>query len=56
MTEQDKNRGVPEEQKPEAELSPSEKLDQDKTDSSLIPGAQNPDNEAIKSETNPNTE
>jgi len=43
-------------EKPETELSPSEKLDDDNTDSTLIPGAQNPDSDGIKREINPNTE
>ena len=55
MNEQDKD-SVTEKQKPESELSPTEKLEKDNPDSTRIPGAQNPDSEAIKDEFNPNTE
>jgi hypothetical protein len=53
MNENDSNRDATE---PEIEPGPSDKLDDKDRDSSLIPGAQNPDNEAIKNEVNPNTE
>lgn len=53
MNENDSNRDTTES---ETEPGPSEKLDDKDRDSSLIPGAQNPDNEAIKNEVNPNTE
>ena len=43
-------------QQPAAELSPSEKLEDVKPSGSLIPGAENPESEEIKNETNPNTE
>ena len=39
-----------------SELSPSEKLEGVKPSGSLIPGAENPESEEIKSEVNPNTE
>ncbi|HKC65408.1 MAG TPA: hypothetical protein VKB86_17330 [Pyrinomonadaceae bacterium] len=39
-----------------SELSPSEKFKDVKPSGSLIPGAQNPESEEIKSEINPNTE
>jgi len=53
MNENDSNRDATES---EIEPGPSEKLDDKDRDSSLIPGAQNPENEAIKNEVNPNTE
>jgi hypothetical protein len=43
-------------QKSEAEESPSEKLEAVTPTGSLTPGAQNPESEEIKQETNPNTE
>ena len=55
MNEHDKD-SVAEKQKPESELSPTEKLEKDNPDSTRIPGAQNPDSKAIKDEFNPNTE
>ena len=45
-----------EEQKPEVELSPDEKLEDKKPSGSPIPGAQNPESSEIKKEVNPNTE
>ena len=45
-----------EEQKPEVELSPDEKLEDKKQGGSPIPGAQNPESSEIKKEVNPNTE
>lgn len=39
-----------------SELSPSQKLENVKPSGSLVPGAQNPESEEIKSEVNPNTE
>ena len=45
-----------EEQKPEVELSPDEKLEGKKPSGSPIPGAQNPESSEIKKEVNPNTE
>jgi hypothetical protein len=57
MNENDKrDKPISEERKPEAELSPAEKLENKKPDSSRIPGAQNPASEEIKKEINPNTE
>lgn len=45
------------EQQPEIELSPTEKIEGVSPDTgSLIPGAQNPESEEIKKEINPNTE
>lgn len=45
------------EQQPEIELSPTEKIEGVSQDTgSLIPGAQNPESEEIKKEINPNTE
>ena len=41
---------------PAGEASPTEKLRQDPTTGSLIPGAQNPESREIKREINPNTE
>lgn len=38
------------------EEGPSEKFEEKKVTDSLIPGAQNPANEEIKNEVNPNTE
>ncbi|MDX6611326.1 MAG: hypothetical protein QOD75_512 [Blastocatellia bacterium] len=55
MDEDEKNGGLIESD-PEAEPSPSEKLDGKNPDSARIPGAQRPDNQAIKGEINPNTE
>jgi hypothetical protein len=48
------NRG--DEQKPEIEESPSEKLEGTPPPGSLIPGTENPESEEIKKEENPNTE
>ena len=48
------NRG--DEQKPEREESPSEKLEGTLPPGSLIPGTENPESEEIKNEVNPNTE
>ena len=57
MHENDKrDKPISEEQKSVAELSPDEKLENKKPDSSRIPGAQNPASEEIKKEINPNTE
>ncbi len=36
--------------------SPSEKIEGDAPTGSLVPGAQNPESEQVKEETNPNTE
>lgn len=47
---------ISKEQKPEAELSPDEKLEGKKSGGSQIPGAQNPESAEIKKEVNPNTE
>jgi hypothetical protein len=47
---------VSDEQKPEVEESPSEKLEGTPPTGSLIPGPENPDSEEIKKEVNPNTE
>ena len=44
------------EQKPEQEESPAEKLEVNPPTGSLIPGAENPESEEIKEEINPNTE
>jgi hypothetical protein len=44
-------------EKPEAEKSPSEKIEGDKSGTgSLIPGAENPESDEIKQEKSPNTE
>jgi hypothetical protein len=57
MDENEKqNEATNEDQTPTAELSPSEKLEGVKPSGSLVPGAQNPESEEIKSEVNPNTE
>jgi hypothetical protein len=45
-----------EERKPDAEESPTEKLEGKQPVGSPIPGAQNPESEEIKGEINPNTE
>ncbi len=37
-------------------VSPTEKLEDQKPTGSLVPGAENPESEEIKSEVNPNTE
>jgi hypothetical protein len=50
------NEPTNEEEKQTAELSPSEKLEGVQPSGSLVPGAQNPESEEIKSEVNPNTE
>lgn len=42
--------------KPEAEESPSEKLESNPPTGSLIPGPENPESKEIKEERNPNTE
>jgi hypothetical protein len=55
MSEQEKP-SVSEDQKPETELSPTEKLENDNPDRDRIPGAQNPASETVKDEFNPNTE
>jgi hypothetical protein len=47
---------VSDDQKPETELSPTEKLESDNPDRDRIPGAQNPDSETVRDEFNPNTE
>ena len=44
------------ERKPEAEKSPSEKLEKSQPTGSLVPGAENPESREIKKEVNPNTE
>jgi len=44
------------ERKPEAEKSPSEKLEEIRPTGSLVPGAENPESREIKKEVNPNTE
>ena len=44
------------ERKPEAEKSPSEKLEESRPTGSLVPGAENPESREIKKEVNPNTE
>jgi hypothetical protein len=57
MEENEKqNEPTNKEQQPEAELSPSEKLEDVTPTGSLIPGAQNPESKEIKKEINPNTE
>lgn len=43
-------------QKPGGKESPAEKLQDVKPAGSVAPGAENPDSEGIKGETNPNTE
>jgi hypothetical protein len=47
---------ISDEQKPQQEESPSEKLEANPPAGSLIPGPENPDSEEIKEEKNPNTE
>ena len=44
------------EQKPAAEQSPAEKLEDTTPTGSLVPGAENPESDEIKSEKSPNTE
>jgi hypothetical protein len=44
------------EQKPEQEESPSEKLEMNPPTGSLVPGAENPESAEIKEERSPNTE
>ena len=44
------------EQKPQQEESPSEKLEGDPPAGSLVPGPENPESEEIKDEKSPNTE
>lgn len=44
------------EQKPLADESPAEKLDDSSGVPSVVPGAENPDSEEIKEEKGPNTE
>ena len=57
MPDNDKrDKPISEEQKPVAELSPDEKLENKKPDDPPIPGAQNPASKEIKKEINPNTE
>lgn len=53
---QGQGRASDEDQKPEIEESPSEKLEDEKPTGSLIPGAENPDSDEIKQEKNLNTE
>ncbi len=57
MPDNDKrDKPISEEQKPVAELSPYQKLENKKPDDSPIPGAQNPASKEIKKEIKPNTE
>lgn len=57
MNDNDKpDKPISEEEKPMAETSPDEKLQNKKPDGSPIPGAQNPASKEIKKEINPNTE
>ncbi len=57
IEEQATRRASEQEEKPASEQSPSEKLEGEKTGTgSLIPGAENPESEEIKSEKSPNTE
>ena len=56
MSENEKRDEAPPSERQTDELSPSEKLKDVKPSGSLIPGAQNPESEEIKSEVNPNTE
>ena len=52
----EENDALKEEQKPEPELSPDEKLEGKKPEGSPIPGAENPESAEVKKEINPNTE
>ena len=58
MMNQDERQDEPvnDEQQGTAELSPSEKLEGVTPTGSLVPGAENPESEEIKTEVNPNTE
>ena len=56
MNEDERQDESAKEEQSTSELSPSEKLEDVKPSGSLIPGAQNPESEEIKSEVNPNTE
>jgi hypothetical protein len=47
---------VSDDQKPEVEESPSEKLEGTPPTGSLVPGPENPESKEIKKEVNPNTE
>lgn len=49
-------RAMENEQKSEAEKSPTEKLEGEKPTGSLTPGAENPDSAEIKQEKSPNSE
>ncbi len=53
---QGQSRASDQEEKPQVEESPSEKLEEEKPTGSLIPGAENPESEEIKNEKNLNTE
>ncbi|MBA3766146.1 MAG: hypothetical protein H0W99_03985 [Acidobacteria bacterium] len=53
---QGQSRASDQEEKPQVEESPSEKLEEEKPTGSLIPGAENPESEEIKQEKNLNTE
>lgn len=53
---QGQSRASDQEEKPQVEESPSEKLEEEKPTGSLIPGAENPESEEIKHEKNLNTE
>ena len=44
------------EQKPESDESPAEKLEKDPPTGSLVPGSENPESTEIKEEKSPNTE
>jgi hypothetical protein len=48
--------GFPTEQSEVDTEGPTEKLQPERVTDSLVPGAQNPENEEIKGELNPNTE
>jgi len=53
---QGQSRAADQEEKPKAEESPSEKLEEETPTGSLVPGAENPESEEIKQEKNLNTE
>lgn len=56
MEENKENENPSDEQKPEQEESPSEKLEMNPPTGSLVPGAENPESQEIKAERSPNTE
>jgi hypothetical protein len=56
MSDNESAKAVSDPTQPEAEPSPSEKLEGDHPTGSLVPGAENPDSKEIKNEVNPNTE